>query len=72
MRAGLGGAYADSRQEDGRTVYWGHVPELSTPEKGRYLRVVVEPGGETEWTAHLDRNFRRRVERGEVPRKDEE
>jgi hypothetical protein len=53
-------------QEDGRTVFWGHIPEASTEEKARYLRVVVEPDGETVWTAHFDRNFRKRVERGEI------
>jgi hypothetical protein len=49
-------------QEDGRIVYWGYVSE-----RDRYLRVVVSPDGETIWTAHLDRNFRKKVERGEVP-----
>lgn len=53
-------------QEDGRVVYWGHAPELSRPGRNRYLRVVVLPDGETVWTAHPDRNFRKRVERGEV------
>ncbi len=45
-------------QDTGRTAYWGHVPE-----KGRYLKVVLEPGGEEIVTAHWDRGFRRRVER---------
>lgn len=53
-------------QEDGRMVYWGHAPEISEPGKARYLRVIVLPDGETVWTAHLDRNFRKSVERGEV------
>jgi hypothetical protein len=58
-------------QKDGRTVYKGHVPD-----KGKYLRVVVLPDAETVWTAHWDRNFRKKVERGEisaeVERKEEE
>lgn len=48
-------------QEDGRTVYWSYVSEMD-----RYLRVVVLPDGETVWTAYLDRNFRKKVQRGEV------
>lgn len=54
-------------QDDGRTVYWGYVPEVE-----RYLRVVLLPDGETIWTAHLDRNFRKKMERGEIPGKREE
>ncbi|MDN5697588.1 MAG: hypothetical protein L0G70_06375 [Rubrobacter sp.] len=49
-------------QEDGRIVYWGYLPE-----RDRYLRVVVLADGETIWTAHLDRNFRKKVQRGEAP-----
>jgi hypothetical protein len=47
-------------QNNGRTAYWGHVPE-----KDRYLKVIVEPDGEEIVTAHWDRGFRREVERKE-------
>lgn len=47
-------------QDKGRTAYWGYVPE-----KERYLKVVVEAGGEEVTTAHWDRSFKRKVERQE-------
>ena len=50
----------DRQPEDGRTVYWGYVPEVD-----RYLRVVVEPDGEEIVTAHFDRGFKRKVRRSE-------
>ena len=39
-------------QEDGRTRYWGYVSELE-----HYIRVVVEPDGETILTAFIDSRF---------------
>jgi hypothetical protein len=45
-------------QGRGRTAYQGYIPE-----KGRYLKVIVEPDGEEIVTAHWDRSFRREVER---------
>ncbi len=39
-------------QEDGRTRYWGYVSELA-----HYLRVVVEPDGETIVTVFIDSGF---------------
>lgn len=58
----IGNPLQTREQQDGRTVYWGHISE-----KDRYLRVVMLPDRETVWTAHLGRNFRKKVERGEVP-----
>lgn len=43
-------------QENGRTAYWGYVVE-----KGRYLKVIVEPDGEEITTAHWDRRFKREM-----------
>ncbi len=40
-------------QPDGRVRLWVHIPESR-----RYLRVVVEPDGETVHNAFLDRGFR--------------
>ena len=39
-------------QDDGRTRYWGYVAEL-----GHYIRVVVEPDGETILTTFVDSKF---------------
>ena len=39
-------------QEDGRTRYWGYVAEL-----GHYIRVIVEPDGETILTTFIDSRF---------------
>ena len=39
-------------QEDGRTRYWGYVADL-----GHYIRVVVEPDGETILTTFVDSRF---------------
>ncbi|QJE72255.1 hypothetical protein HHL28_03295 [Aerophototrophica crusticola] len=41
------------RQEDGRVRYWGWVER-----EGRWLRVVVEPDGETVLNAFWDRGFK--------------
>lgn len=43
-------------QEDGRTRYWGYVPELA-----HYIRVVVEPDGETIVTVFIDSGFQPQV-----------
>jgi hypothetical protein len=43
-------------QDDGRIKYWGYVPEYD-----KYLRVVIEPDGETILTAHFDRNFKNKI-----------
>ena len=40
-------------QEDGRTRYWAYLNELQ-----RYVRVVVEPDGETIVTVFMDSSFR--------------
>jgi hypothetical protein len=45
-------------QDKGRTAYRGYISE-----KGRYLKVIVEPDSEEIVTAHWDRGFRREVER---------
>ena len=47
----------DEGQPAGRTAYWGYVAE-----KERYLKVVVEAGGEEITTAHWDRGFGRRMQ----------
>lgn len=39
-------------QEDGRIRRWGLVPE-----KGKYLRVILLPDGETVHNAFFDRGF---------------
>lgn len=39
-------------QGDGRIRYWGYVAEL-----GHYIRVVVEPDGETILTTFIDSRF---------------
>jgi len=44
------------KQPDGRTRYWGRVPELG----GKALRVVILPDGETIMTAFPDRMYDRR------------
>ena len=40
-------------QSDGRTRYWGWVAALQ-----QYIRVVVDPDGDTIITAFIDSNFR--------------
>jgi hypothetical protein len=40
-------------QSDGRFRLWGYVPA-----RRRWLRVIVEPDGETVHNAFWDRNFR--------------
>jgi hypothetical protein len=40
-------------QPNGRIRYWGLIAE-----QGKYLRVVVEPDGETVHNAFFDRRFR--------------
>ncbi len=40
-------------QANGRIRYWGYIEEA-----GKYLRVVVEPDGETVHNAFFDRRFR--------------
>jgi hypothetical protein len=40
-------------QPDGRLRLWGHIIE-----RARWLRVIVEPDGETVHNAFWDRNFR--------------
>ena len=40
-------------QGNGRIRYWAYVPDL-----GKYLRVVVEPDGETVHNAFPDRGFK--------------
>lgn len=39
-------------QDNGRIRFWGYIDAL-----GQYLRVVVEPDGETVHNAFLDRGF---------------
>lgn len=41
------------RQANGRYRYWAYIEEL-----GKYLRVVVEPDGETVHNAFPDRRFK--------------
>lgn len=43
-------------QANGRTRRW-----IFIPEEDRYMRVVVEPDGETIHDAFFDRNFTRRM-----------
>ena len=40
-------------QENGRIRYWAYIDEL-----GKYLRVVIEPDGETVHNAFPDRGFK--------------
>ncbi len=40
-------------QSNGRIRYWGYITEA-----GKYLRVVMEPDGETVHNAFFDRRFR--------------
>lgn len=40
-------------QPNGRIRYWGYITEA-----GKYLRVVMEPDGETVHNAFFDRRFR--------------
>jgi len=40
-------------QQNGRIRHWGYISEL-----GKYLRVVIEPDGETVHNAFADRRFR--------------
>ncbi len=40
-------------QQDGRTRYWGFVPELN-----KVIRVVLLEDGETIHNAFMDRNFK--------------
>ena len=40
-------------QENGRIRYWAYIEEL-----GKYLRVIVEPDGETVHNAFPDRGFK--------------
>nr|WP_245795105.1 hypothetical protein [Desulfacinum infernum] len=40
-------------QPNGRIRHWGYVAEMN-----KYLRVVVEPDGETVHNAFFDRRFR--------------
>jgi hypothetical protein len=42
-------------QTDGRTRRWIYIPE-----EDKYMRVVVEPDGETVHNAFFDRDFLRR------------
>jgi hypothetical protein len=41
------------KQPDGRIRHWIYIPE-----RDRYLRVIVEPDGETVHNAFLDRGFK--------------
>ena len=45
---------AFQEQSDGRTRRWVFVPQ-----EGKYLRVIIEPDGETVHNAFFDRGFRR-------------
>lgn len=45
-------------QEDGRTRRWIYVPS-----EEKYMRVIVEPDGETVHNAFLDRDFTRKQRR---------
>nr|WP_231465995.1 hypothetical protein [Rhodothermus marinus] len=40
-------------QSNGRIRYWGYIAEA-----GKYLRVVMEPDGETVHNAFFDRSFK--------------
>jgi hypothetical protein len=40
-------------QSDGRVRYWGYVEEIA-----KYLRVIIEPDGETIHNAFPDRRFK--------------
>jgi hypothetical protein len=50
-------------QEGSERVFWGLVPEL--PGETKWLKVVTDAAEEVLITAHKDRRFARRVERGE-------
>ncbi|RMD61295.1 hypothetical protein D6833_08460 [Candidatus Parcubacteria bacterium] len=43
-------------QSNGRIRYWGYIKE-----EDKYLRVIVEPDGETVHNAFFDRGFKRQV-----------
>ena len=45
-------------QSNGRIRYWGYIEE-----EDKYLRVIVEPDGETVHNAFFDRGFKRRARR---------
>ena len=47
-------------QPNGWTQYWGYIAEAD-----QYIRVVVRADGKTVHTTHPDRNFTRRMERGD-------
>lgn len=49
----LGGPITQMRQADGRMRYWGWIER-----EARWLRVVVEPDGETVLNAFWDRRFK--------------
>mgnify|MGYP001346937246 CR=1 FL=1 len=46
------------KQTDGRTRRW-----VSVPEREKYIRVIVEPDGETIHNALFDSNYTRRQRR---------
>ena len=47
-------------QKNGFRQYWGYIQEAN-----QYIRVVVRADGKTVQTTFPDRNFKRRMERGE-------
>lgn len=50
----------EERQANGWTQYWGYIEETD-----QYIGVTVREDGRTVHTAHADRNFKRRMERGD-------
>jgi hypothetical protein len=55
-------AVKEEPQDDGSINFWGYVEE-----RDRYLKVAVNPEVQEVITAHFDRVFRRKVQRGENP-----
>ena len=53
IEAALRNPIRKEMQENGRTRYWAFIEEAD-----KYLRVVVEPDGETVHNAFFDRRFR--------------
>jgi hypothetical protein len=53
IEAALRNPIRKETQENGRTRYWVFIEEAD-----KYLRVVVEPDGETVHNAFFDRRFR--------------
>jgi len=53
VKRALEGPGRTQRQPDGRWLHW-----LWVEERGRWMRVIIEPDGETVHNAFWDRNFK--------------